>query len=752
MRSLRHLRTSLLLAFTAALALAWSALPPTLTRGPFLQSVHRRGATLVFRTGASAPATVRVGPWPGPPWELELAVPDGTLHEVVLDRLRTDTRYHYEIEVGGQVLAAAEDCWFRTAPEENSRRPFRFLAFGDSGTGNSLQLEVAARMEEVRPRPDFAIGLGDLVYPSGEPENFDPRLFQPYARLLRTTPFWVTIGNHDAATAGGAPFLDAFTMPTDTGAPGHPSGTELYYSFDHGMAHFTCVDSQVSSHAVGGAMYSWIQDDLDDARARGKRWLIVFMHHPPYTKGTHDSDVENGLITLRQDLVPLFESRGVDLVMAGHSHVYERSYLAAGDAVLQGDPETYTKYGSPDGTLYLVSGCAGQSGSGPLNHPLMARSLGNVEGHNVIDVTHDEIRGFFVQRSGATTDVFSLRKTPDTRPPRIAHLEATGATELRLTYDEPVLGGSSGAGAAATANYSIHPPVSVLSATLLSDRRTVVLGLGSALPDVARRLSVSQVQDASGNLGSAEGLFVFPDPAPPPDFQAPRPVLAVDRHTASAPALIHLDASGSSDDGTVVQTTWDLGDGSPPVDATEVQHQYSTPGLYTVSLIVRDDQGLAALATETVRVHDQGSDPVIDVVTGPTQIRPGESVDFDARGCSDPDGGTLYTTWDFGDPSVGLPNHSVFPAARHFFQSPGTYRVSLTVADEEGSSVGTTVAVEVEAPPDENPSSSSGGGCAGVTSSSPWSGDASFPLLLAAVFVVLLARRRRPDRAPHATA
>src|SRR6185295_9419640 len=195
---------------------------------------------------------------------------------------------------------------------------------------------------------------------------------------------WPTMGNHDYETLNGAPYLDAYYLPTDTGAPGHPSSTELYYSFDQGMAHFTCADSESMNSAPGSPMYTWISDDLDDARAHGKRWLFVFMHHPPYSHGTHDSDTEQDLITLRENLVPLFEAKGVDMVMVGHSHVYERSYLAKNSAILQNDTGDYTKIGTPNGTIYLVSGCGGESGSGSLDHPLMATSYGDVNGFNLV--------------------------------------------------------------------------------------------------------------------------------------------------------------------------------------------------------------------------------------------------------------------------------------------------------------------------------------------------------------------------------
>src|SRR6185503_1945479 len=152
------------------------------------------------------------------------------------------------------------------------------------------------------------------------------------------------------------------------------------------------------------AMHAWAEADLEHARTSGKRWLVVFLHHPPYSRGTHDSTQEPDLIRLHDDLVPLFESQGVDLVLAGHSHVYERSFLAKNEAVLQASVDAYTKIGSPDGTVYLVTGCGGKTGSGPLDHPLMARSYGNVAGFNAFDVSWSELRGRFVQSDGTTTD------------------------------------------------------------------------------------------------------------------------------------------------------------------------------------------------------------------------------------------------------------------------------------------------------------------------------------------------------------
>ena len=180
----RWLRALLVLCFGSVLARAWSVLPPSLTRGPYLQSTSTTGITVVFRTSSAATSTLRYGREAGPPWEFELSDASAITHVFRLSDLRPETRYSYEIASGGAVLAGGAGCSFRTAPPENSRAPLRFLAWGDSGDGSSLQLAVAARMQEVVPQPELALGLGDLVYDSGQAQNYDPRLFHPYAGLF----------------------------------------------------------------------------------------------------------------------------------------------------------------------------------------------------------------------------------------------------------------------------------------------------------------------------------------------------------------------------------------------------------------------------------------------------------------------------------------------------------------------------------------------------------------------------------------
>src|SRR5262245_14793669 len=112
-RPRRWLHAALALSAGTVLAWAWSALPATLTRGPYLQSTSSTGITVVFRTSAAGTSTLRYGTRQGPPWDFEVAGPSATNHVIALTNLRPGTRYYYEVSSGGSVLASGEDVYFR---------------------------------------------------------------------------------------------------------------------------------------------------------------------------------------------------------------------------------------------------------------------------------------------------------------------------------------------------------------------------------------------------------------------------------------------------------------------------------------------------------------------------------------------------------------------------------------------------------------------------------------------------------------
>jgi hypothetical protein len=236
---------------------------------------------------------------------------------------------------------------------------------------------------------------------------------------------WPALGNHDTAQDPNPPptiaYFTAFSNPQRGEAGGLPSGTNRYFSFDHANAHFLCLDSMTSSRAQGGPQARWIEADL---AATKQRWRIAYWHHPPYTKGSHDSDAETELIEMREGILPVLEQNGIDLVVCGHSHVYERSRLIDGhysdsDAFCDanvlgagdGRDQPYVKApGAHHGTVYVVAGCAGKFTKAHGQHPALPFTLSGIPGSFVIDLAGDRLDAAFIDFKGQARDHFAIIK------------------------------------------------------------------------------------------------------------------------------------------------------------------------------------------------------------------------------------------------------------------------------------------------------------------------------------------------------
>ncbi|MFZ5441900.1 MAG: purple acid phosphatase family protein [Myxococcota bacterium] len=443
------------LCLLLCLTLAGGARAATLTRGPFLQLPEPRAITVVFLTDVPSVGAVRFGPAGGALTGMVSDLAPTTEHVLRLGGLEPSTRYSYEVSLDGVLAAGGDDFRFRTSPLPGTAAPFRFFAWGDSGLGNVAQLSVAERLAAQAGDATFFLILGDIIYYFGQPELYDARYFTPYAPLLRHLVGWPTIGNHDVGLDPlGGPYLDAFHLPTN-----NPAQSELYYSFDYGDAHFVCLDTHVNSLAAGSPQLTWAQADL---AASSARWKLVYFHVPPYSGGTHADNP-----AIRDTVLPVLEAAGVDVVFSGHSHVYERTYLLSASTIVQGDPSTYSKV-ADGGTLYVVTGTAGQSGglSNPA-HPLMAYQAGGVLGASVVDVDRDTLRGYFLQADGTAVDLFQLSKGDDVSPPRLLGVSVRSERELEVAFDEPLSNAEELERWAAGAR--------VLAVRVASDRRTVTL-------------------------------------------------------------------------------------------------------------------------------------------------------------------------------------------------------------------------------------------------------------------------------------
>ncbi|MBL8917793.1 MAG: metallophosphoesterase family protein [Myxococcaceae bacterium] len=447
-----------------ALGVASVAAGQTLTRGPYLQLASPTGVTVVFRTGQSGIGRVRYGLAGQPLSQVVSEAQPSTEHVLRLSGLTPATRYEYAVELDSATLASGPTCRFRTHPPPGTVEAFRLFAWGDSGTAGAGQLRVANRMAAALNDAAFSLILGDIIYPSGEPQDYDPKFFRPYAELARRMVIWPIVGNHDVAfDPTGGPWLDAFHTPAN-----NPLSTELYYSFDYANVHVVVLDTHVHSFSPGSAQLQWAAADLAASTAT---WKLVAFHVPPYSGGTHTDSA-----SVKANILPVLEAAGVDLVFAGHSHVYERTYLLKQHAIVQNDPSSYSKPTRTTGTLYVVSGTAGQSGAlaNPA-HPMMAFQLGSVLGTSVVDFNGDTAHGYFLKDDGSAVDTFRLVKGSDTRPPELVAARALTATSVEVAFSEPVQAGTGPLGAERLAAWSITPALAITGASLTSDLRTVRL-------------------------------------------------------------------------------------------------------------------------------------------------------------------------------------------------------------------------------------------------------------------------------------
>lgn len=411
--------------------------PILVTRQPYLQLGTETSATIRWRTDNETTSGVWLNSSPA---LLRLAAYDRTLrrdHSVTLTGLRPNTRYFYAVGDGLRQLAGGTgEHYFETAPPRGTSRPTRIWVIGDSGTANASAAAVrdAYLAFAAGQATDVWLMLGDNAYAIGTDREYQAAVFDMYPTLLANTFVWPTLGNHDAASARSATqsgvYYDIFDLPRQAEAGGVASGTEAYYSFDRGRIHIVCLDSHDSDRSVGGPMLSWLRADLANTTAD---WVIAFWHHPPYTKGSHDSDnpfdSEGRLKDMRENVLPILESFGVDMVLAGHSHSYERSCLLdghyglsttltpqmkldAGDGRIAGDG-AYAKrsrgVAPHEGAVYVVAGSSGWLGGGTLDHPAMVTSL-NKLGSLVLDIVGDRLDARFLDDAGRVQDAFTLEK------------------------------------------------------------------------------------------------------------------------------------------------------------------------------------------------------------------------------------------------------------------------------------------------------------------------------------------------------
>ncbi|MEI6464807.1 MAG: metallophosphoesterase [Verrucomicrobiota bacterium] len=325
--------------------------------------------------------------------------------------LALGTEYRYRVRCNGATIAEG---YFTTRQPRG--RKIRFVAFGDNSFGDPSERAIA--YQAYRVNPDFIQNTGDNVYEAGLDSEYGRYFFPVYnadhaspsigAPLLRSIPFYTVLANHDVegkhpetnnipcanfeVSADALAYYTNFhfplngvpspTYPTVTFGPekrlanfaacaGARFPTMANYSYDAGDGHFLCLDSNNYTDATDPALQAWIAADLKGSDAR---WKFVTFHHGAFNVGHHHRYEQQMRV-----LAPIFEAHGVNFVLSGHEHNYQRTMplrfapqntekahkLHTKDRIVTGDftldrafdGEKTTK---ANGVIYITTGAGGK--------------------------------------------------------------------------------------------------------------------------------------------------------------------------------------------------------------------------------------------------------------------------------------------------------------------------------------------------------------------------------------------------------
>jgi predicted phosphodiesterase len=210
---------------------------------------------------------------------------------------------HGAATTGGAVAVEAQQSADSIVALPNKDGSFKFAVLGDFGTGGAPQYQLAEQMAKLHDRfkYDIVITVGDNLYGSERPQDFQKKFEIPYKPLLDAgVKFYATLGNHDAREQRS---YKLFNM-----------NGELYYTFSPAAdVRFFMLETTYPTPEE----MQWLENEL---KASSSNWKIAVFHHPIYSSGQmHGSD-----LSLREVLEPLFVKYNVSVVFNGHDHNYER--------------------------------------------------------------------------------------------------------------------------------------------------------------------------------------------------------------------------------------------------------------------------------------------------------------------------------------------------------------------------------------------------------------------------------------------
>lgn len=349
--------------------------------------------------------------------------------------------------------------------------PLVFAAIGDFGSTGPDESNVAALVTSWKPA--FIITLGDNNYPVGSADTIDANIGQYYHAYIGNyqglygsgsdiNRFFPVPGNHDWQTPGIQPYLAYFTLP----------GNERYYDFTWGPVHFFALDSDSREPDGVGASSVQAQWFQQAVAASTSPWNLAYMHHAPYSSGHHGSTAWAQWP---------YAAWGIDAVLAGHDHVYERLLV--------------------DGLLYFTNGLGGQPDRYWFPNVLPESQFRYRETHGAMRVTATEttLTFEFINVNGEVLDTYTLTN-PDNLPPPVASTPTPENPSSVTTFPDPTTA------AWQTVGTNYNSPVLVTNAGDGANRLFVVEQPGT-IQIIGQTTPFLDIRDRVGDQGNEQGLL-----------------------------------------------------------------------------------------------------------------------------------------------------------------------------------------------------------------------------------------------------
>ena len=314
---------------------------PGITKGPVLLGVYKDRAALMWETETEGPCKLYYGRdqkleeyIESTPEMIQYEAKEeddneavkktAYIHKVWLKNLETGRYYYYSVtglEFEDKIYR------FRTVPVHTDE--VRFIVYGDSRTHPNIHRRLVRLMKKLRV--DFVVHSGDLVSKGDNYEQWGPQFFEPLKGFAETVPIYIAKGNHEGNNGNFEKLLI-------------PEGQKNSFCFDYGPLHYFCADN-VSKGLKDEEQLKLI---IDDAESSGAKWKFVSYHIPSLNFGGHWSDWGH------PDVLPSLAKTGVDFVIVGHSHQYERFRPVAPPGQIIGNHVTYITSGGGGAPLYDI--------------------------------------------------------------------------------------------------------------------------------------------------------------------------------------------------------------------------------------------------------------------------------------------------------------------------------------------------------------------------------------------------------------